>query len=92
MTNILFYDIIIKDINLLILTMKTLILNIIQLVLAIILIIIILLQQKGAGLSGVFGGSSNVYSTKRGIDKILFYATIIISILFFGISFIRLFW
>ncbi len=71
--------------------MKTLVLNIIQLVLAIILIIIILLQQKGTGLSGVFGGSSNVYSTKRGIDKILFYTTIVVSILFFGISFARLF-
>lgn len=72
--------------------MKQTIFNIIQLSLSIILIIIILLQQKGTGLSGVFGGSSNVYSTKRGIDKILFYATIVVSIIFFGLSFVRLFW
>lgn len=70
--------------------MKENIFNIIQLVLAIFLVIIILLQQKGTGLSGVFGGSSNVYSTKRGIDKILFYATIIASILFFILSVTRL--
>lgn len=70
--------------------MKENVFNIIQLVLAIFLVIIILLQQKGTGLSGVFGGSSNVYSTKRGIDKILFYATIIASILFFILSVTRL--
>lgn len=66
------------------------ILNITQIVLAIILILIVLLQQKGTGLSGVFGGSSNVYSTKRGIDKILHYSTIIIAIVFFGLSLLRL--
>ncbi|OGH84013.1 MAG: preprotein translocase subunit SecG [Candidatus Magasanikbacteria bacterium RIFOXYA2_FULL_44_8] len=70
--------------------MKEIIYNIIQLVLSIILIIIILLQQKGSGLSGVFGGSSNVYSTKRGVDKILFYTTIVVAILFFGASLLRL--
>lgn len=64
--------------------------NIAQIVLAVILILIVLLQQKGAGLSGVFGGSSNIYSTKRGIDKILHYTTIIVSILFFVLSLLRL--
>lgn len=66
--------------------------NIIQIVLAILLICIILLQQKGAGLSGVFGGSSNIYSTKRGVDKMLFYATIIITAIFFLVSLLRLFY
>lgn len=70
--------------------MKENVFNIIQLVLAVFLIIVILLQQKGAGLSGVFGGSSNVYSTKRGVDKILFYATIVGSALFFILSIVRL--
>ncbi len=64
--------------------------NIIQIILAVILIVTILLQQKGSGLSGIFGGSSNVYSTKRGVDKILHYLTIIVSILFFGLSLLRL--
>jgi protein translocase SecG subunit len=71
--------------------MKEAIFNIFQLTTAILLIIVITLQQKGSGLSGVFGGSSNVYSTKRGIDKILHYATIVISVVFFGISVLRLF-
>lgn len=70
--------------------MKENVFNIVQLVLAIFLIIVILLQQKGTGLSGVFGGSSNIYSTKRGVDKILFYVTIVGSALFFVLSVVRL--
>jgi len=65
--------------------------NIIQIILSILLVAVILLQQKSSGVGGVFGGSSNVYSTKRGVDKILFYATIVISFLFFGFSLSRLF-
>ena len=64
--------------------------NIIQFILSALLIAVILLQQKGTGLSGVFGGSSNIYSTKRGVDKILHTTTIVISIIFFGLSLIRL--
>lgn len=70
--------------------MTTTILNIVQLVLAVLLTTAILLQQKGTGLSGVFGGSSNIYSTKRGIDKILHLSTIIIALIFFSISLVRL--
>lgn len=70
--------------------MKELIYNIAQIILATLLVIAILLQQKGSGLGGVFGGSSNVYSTKRGVDKILFYGTIVISAIFFILSFVRL--
>lgn len=64
--------------------------NVVQIVLAILLIVVVLLQQKGAGLSGIFGGSSNVYSTKRGIDKILHYGTIALSVIFFGVALLRL--
>lgn len=72
------------------LLMNTTIFNIVQFFLAALLVTAILLQQKGTGLSGVFGGSSNIYSTKRGVDKILHLATIVISIVFFSISLIRL--
>jgi len=51
---------------------------------------VILLQQKGTGLSGVFGGSSNIYSTKRGVDKLLHYSTITIATIFFVLSIARL--
>ncbi len=52
--------------------------------------VVILLQQKGTGLSGVFGGSSNIYSTKRGVDKLLHNGTIAIASLFFILSIVRL--
>ncbi|EKD43164.1 MAG: hypothetical protein ACD_72C00421G0004 [uncultured bacterium] len=70
--------------------MKELILNSIQLILAIVLIVAVLLQQKGTGLSGVFGGTGNVYSTKRGLDKILHYITIGTVVIFFVVSLLRL--
>lgn len=70
--------------------MNTTILNIVEFFLAALLVAVILLQQKGTGLSGVFGGSSNIYSTKRGVDRILHLATIIIAVIFFSLSLVRL--
>ena len=60
--------------------------TIIQLVSAVLLIIFILIQQRGAGLGGIFGGEGGVYRTKRGAEKILFIGTIILAILFIGTS------
>ena len=62
------------------------ILDIIQLILAILLTGAILLQARGSGLGAAFGGEGNVYRTKRGIEKKLHNTTIILAIIFFGIS------
>jgi preprotein translocase subunit SecG len=70
--------------------MKETIFNIAQLILSVLLIVAILLQQQGAGLSGVFGGSSNVYTTKRGFNSFLHIAVIVLATIFFGASFLRL--
>ncbi len=43
---------------------------------------VIIIQQKGAGLGSAFGGDLGFYRTKRGAEKMLFYATIILAILF----------
>jgi preprotein translocase subunit SecG len=59
-------------------------LNIIQIVAAVLLMVAILLQSRGAGVGGVFGGEGAVYQTKRGLEKKLFIATIILSIIFLG--------
>lgn len=61
-------------------------LPIVQIVLAVIVIILILVQGKGSGLSGVFGGEGNVYRTKRGAERVLFIATIIVTVLFFVVA------
>lgn len=49
---------------------------------ALFLIITILLQQRGTGLSLTFGGEGNVFRTKRGVEKILFYITILLALIF----------
>jgi len=67
-------------------------LNIIQIVLSILLIISILLQQRGTGLGGAFGGESNVYRSKRGIEKFLYYSTIVLAFLFVAAAILNLFY
>ncbi len=59
---------------------------ILQIVLSVFLVISILMQSKGMGLSETFGGrgAGNLYSSKRGIEKLLSIITIISSILFIG--------
>jgi preprotein translocase subunit SecG len=59
----------------------------IQIIISVLLVISILLQNRGAGLSETFGGSGNVYQTKRGFDKFLFIATVVLAILFLGTAF-----
>ena len=61
-------------------------LQIIQIAISIALMLAILLQNRGAGLSGIFGGSGNIYRTKRGLEKKLFALTIILGVLFFLVS------
>lgn len=55
---------------------------IISMVLAAILTVLVLMQNRGAGLSGVFGGDSAVFSQKRGAEKTLHIITIIIAVAF----------
>jgi protein translocase SecG subunit len=64
----------------------TKILELIQLGLGVVLIAAILGQNRGAGVSGVFGGSGAIHRTKRGFEKWLYYVTIVLAIIFIGIS------
>ena len=57
----------------------------IQILISVILIALILLQRTGAQVGGAFGGSDNLssaYHTRRGFEKGLFIATVIVAILF----------
>ncbi len=55
-----------------------------QIVLGIAIIVIVLLQSKDTGMSNMFGGSGDmgVYRTRRGVEKTLFNATIILGSIF----------
>ncbi|EKD47404.1 MAG: hypothetical protein ACD_66C00078G0001 [uncultured bacterium] len=61
-------------------------LNIIQLVLSVLLVGTILIQSRSTGLGSVFGGSDNVQTTRRGVEKKLHITTVVIAIAFFVIS------
>jgi preprotein translocase subunit SecG len=62
------------------------IISLVQLAVGVVLVIAILSQNKGVGLSNVFGGSGAIYRTKRGLEKWLFYSTILLAISFVGLS------
>jgi preprotein translocase subunit SecG len=48
------------------------------------LIISVILQSKGAGLGGLTGGDTGgVYTARRGIERTLFWVTIVLSAIFF---------
>lgn len=53
-----------------------------QIIVSIALIAAVLLQARGTGLSGTFGGDSAVYRSRRGVERRLWQFTIILLILF----------
>ncbi|MBR6532484.1 preprotein translocase subunit SecG [Candidatus Saccharibacteria bacterium] len=52
-------------------------LEIITLVSAVLVILLILIQQRGATLGSGSGSSSELYTTRRGLEKSLFVTTIV---------------
>ncbi|GIK39761.1 MAG: hypothetical protein BroJett011_35940 [Chloroflexota bacterium] len=60
--------------------------QIIQIIISVAIIALVLLQTKGSGLGGIFGGDGGVYRTRRGIEKTLYQVTIGLTVLFFVIS------
>ncbi|MEK7520703.1 MAG: preprotein translocase subunit SecG [Patescibacteria group bacterium] len=62
-----------------------------QIVVSVILIILVLLQERSSGLSGVFGGDGGgFYQTRRGLERLVFGATIVFAIFFVGLSILNL--
>lgn len=49
---------------------------------AVLMMIAILLQQRGASLGAGFGASGELFTTRRGFDKNLFDATIVLAVIF----------
>ncbi len=60
------------------------ILDILQVVLALLLTGAILLQARGTNVGLAFGGDGSFYRTRRGIEKKLHIATIVVAVLFFA--------
>ena len=66
----------------------------IQITVSVLLVISILMQQRGGGLGGAFGGGGDgggsFYGARRGFDKLIFRASIILVGLFLGSTFLNL--
>ena len=51
------------------------------------LIISVILQSKGAGLGGLTGADTGgVYTARRGIERTLFWVTIVLAVIFFALA------
>lgn len=64
--------------------------NFLQIVVSTLLIVCVLLQVKGSGFGAALGGMSggSVYRTKRGLERTLFQATILLVVVFVFVSFL----
>jgi preprotein translocase subunit SecG len=65
-------------------------LTIAQMILAVALIASVLMQQRGTGLGGAFGGEVTAYRSRRGIERTLFRLTIVLAVLFVVFSLLNL--
>ncbi len=66
------------------------ILIILDIVVAIALITVILLQMQGTGLSSSFGGTGEFYRSRRSIEKLLLWATVVLAAIFALLSIVLL--
>lgn len=64
-------------------------LNLAQLLISIVLVVVVLLQTRGGDIGAAFGaggGGGSSFRTRRGLEKTLFQLTIILAIIFVGVS------
>lgn len=60
------------------------ILSIVTIASAVLMVVAILLQARGASLGAGFGSSGELFTTRRGTDKSLYEATIVLAVIFVG--------
>jgi preprotein translocase subunit SecG len=59
-------------------------LNIIQIIVSVVLVVTVLLQVRGSGFGEL--GTQSVFRTRRGVEKTLFQATIVLAVVFVLVS------
>lgn len=63
---------------------------IIQVIVSIALVVVIIMQQRGSEAGIAFGGGGESFRSKRGLEKFLFYATIVLAVIFAANSILTL--
>ena len=59
----------------------------IQIILAVAIIALILLQERSSGMSGLLGGdNTGYYQARRGMERIIFYSTIVLAVAFVALA------
>jgi len=61
-----------------------------QIIVPVLLIVLILLQQRGTALGSAFGGEGGFYLQRRGLEKKIFWSTVVLAVLFIAISLLNL--
>jgi len=64
---------------------------IVNIILAVLIVFFILIQGKGAGLGSAWGGGGETFQTRRGVEKIILWLTVVCIVAFFIVSIINLF-
>jgi preprotein translocase subunit SecG len=62
----------------------SMILSIVTITSAVLMVAAVLLQARGASLGAGFGSSGELFTTRRGTDKSLYEATIVLAVIFVG--------
>jgi preprotein translocase subunit SecG len=61
-------------------------LNIALIIISVLLVLSVIIQSKGAGLGGLTGADTgSIFTARRGVERTLFWVTIVLSVVFFGL-------
>ena len=61
-------------------------LNIALIIISVLLVLSVILQSKGAGLGGLTGADTgSIFTARRGVERTLFWITIVLSVIFFAL-------
>jgi preprotein translocase subunit SecG len=55
-------------------------------IISVLLILSVIIQSKGAGLGGLTGADTgSIFTARRGVERTLFWVTIVLSVIFFAL-------
>lgn len=61
-------------------------LDIALIIISVLLILSVIIQSKGAGLGGLTGADTgSIFTARRGVERTLFWITIVLSVVFFAL-------
>jgi preprotein translocase subunit SecG len=62
------------------------IINLLQIIVSVLLVIVVVIQNRGTDAGVAFGAGTTSYRSKKGIEKLLFYSTVVLAAVFAALS------